>query len=139
MLGGEPDQRRGVLANARAVPERLAHHAGVVKDEGLSRGVQRWIAIAGRHAEQRGEQGHDLVRRGAPAVEQRLDPGQLLLGRRAAVAARLAPQQPDHRMEPAVGVIGRAGVAQRRMRLAAEVIAQGADHARLADSRLARE
>ena len=36
-------------------------------------------------------------------------------------------------------MVGRAVVAERRVRLVAEALAQGPDHARLADPRLARE
>ena len=61
----------------------------------------------------------------------------LRLGRIVAREAGRALELLDHRMERAVGVVGRAVVAERRVRLVAEPLAQRADEARLADAGLA--
>ena len=100
---------------------------------------QRRIAVAGRDPEQGGEQRHDLVRPLARAGEQRLKLGELHLGRGIAIEPRGPLQQADHRVKRAVGVVGRAVLAERRVRLVAEALAQRLDQARLADPGLTRE
>ena len=101
---------------------------------------QRRIALPGRHPEQGGEQRHHLVRAGRstrPSTASSLAScasGGSSRSSRAARSSRL-----DHRVERAVGVVRRAVVAERRMRLVAQALAQRPDHARLADPRLARQ
>ncbi len=72
-----------------------------------------------------GEQSFELVQPG--------------LGRVVAGEAGRALQQTDDRIEGAGGVIGRAVVAERRVRLVGELLAQRLDEPRLADPGLAGE
>ena len=105
----------------------------------LRRQVERRIALPARHTEQGGEQRHDLVQPVARAREHRLEPGQLHVCRRRALEPRRPLQKVDHRIQRAVGVMRRAVVAERRVRLVAQAPAQGPEQARLADPGLARE
>jgi hypothetical protein len=95
----------------------------------LRREGQRRIALAGRDPEQGCEQGHDLVRPVARTAERRLELGELRLGRFIAIEPRGPFQQADHRVESAVGVVRGAVVAERRVRLITETLAQRPDHA----------
>ena len=97
----------------------------------------------------------DSARRSGPRAGRRAAarprPAGRSTGRAAPPAWRAAPpaassrskprrplQQADHRIERAVGVVGRAVMAERRVRLVAQPLAQRPDQARLADPGLAR-
>jgi hypothetical protein len=97
------------------------------------------MALAGRHSEQGGEQGQDLVQRLVRWLEQRFELGQLRFRRIVAVQARRPPQLGDDWIKRAVGMLGRAVKAEWRVRLVTETLAQRPEQARFADTRLARE
>jgi hypothetical protein len=101
--------------------------------------IQRRVAARGRDAEQVGEHRRaprDVVRRQG---EQGLEPVEP--GPRRVVAPQ--PGRPlqlaGHHVERGVGVLGRAELAERRVRLALQPLAERARQARLADPGLARE
>jgi hypothetical protein len=97
------------------------------------------IAPLRRDSEQRRDQRHRFGEPLCACGNQSLKLAELGLGRVVAREARRALQEADHRVERAVGVMRRAVVAERRVRLVAQAPAQGPEHARLADPGLARE
>jgi hypothetical protein len=90
----------------------------------LRRKGQRRIVLIGRQPEQGGEQGHDFVQPVARASEHRLELGELLFRRIIAIEPRRPFQQVDHGVELTVGMIWRAVMAERRVWLVTEPLAQ---------------
>ena len=99
--------------------------------------VQRWIALAPRNAEQRADQRYRFVKLVSRLTEQRLQLGELGLGPVLGREPGRPLQLGDDRIKRAVGVIGRAEVAERNVRLSAQLLAQRPQQARFADARFA--
>ncbi|HEX6015783.1 MAG TPA: hypothetical protein VFY87_29060 [Geminicoccaceae bacterium] len=110
-----PRRQGGELVDQRLQDPPLLH---------LRRERQCRIALSGRHPEQGGEQGHDLVQPVARASEHRLELGELLFRRIIAIEPRRPFQQADHGVERTVGMIWRAVMAERRVWLVTEPLAQ---------------
>ena len=100
---------------------------------------RRRVALAGLEPEQRGDQQHRLAERfGAPSEQgfELVEPGVCPV---VAGKPGRALQEADDGIERAVGVVRRAVVAERRVRLAGETLAERAHDPRFADPRLTRE
>jgi hypothetical protein len=78
----------------------------------LRRHLERWVAAFCRQAEQRSDQRHRLIEAVGAARQQRLQLGQLHLGRLVALQAGGALELLDHRMEGAGRMMRRALVEQ---------------------------
>ena len=101
--------------------------------------VQGRVALARGTPSSAADQRHRLVQLLGRLAEQRLQLGELGLRLVVGRKARRPLQLRDDRMERAVGVVGRAEMAEREVRLAAQLLAQRPEQARFADARLARE
>jgi hypothetical protein len=99
--------------------------------------IERRVTLAGRHAEQRGDQRHRTLELVRPACQQSFQLVEARLGRITAREGRGALQMLDHRMQRAGLVIRGALVGQPDMRLAGDALAQLTDQTRLADAGLA--
>ena len=120
--GGEPEQ---LLGERLEGPRPLR----------LRRQIERAIACAAVEAEQVGDQGRAAV--SDRPVEQGLQLVQPRLERIVRSQPRRIVQLLDHRPERAVGVVGRALVADAKVRLLGHGVEQGAADPRLADAGLA--
>ncbi len=99
----------------------------------------RRVAVACRDRQMLRDQWDRRFRVRHGQAKQCLQLGQLHLGRIVVLEAGGPTQLVQHREQRAVGVVGRAVIAQRQAFLAAEPLAQGDRDARLADARLARQ
>ena len=101
--------------------------------------VQGAVALISRDAQQRPDQRRRLVQLLGALSEQRLQLGESVPGFVMGGEARRPLQLCDDRVERAVGVVGRAEMADRDVRLARQLLTKGAQQPRLADARLARD
>ena len=101
--------------------------------------VQGGVALISRDAQQCPDQGRRLVQLLGAQGEQRLKLGEPVCGFVMGGEVRCPLQLRDDRMERAVGVVGRAEMADRDVRLVRQLLAEGAQQPRLANARLARD
>ena len=101
--------------------------------------LERRVAADGRDREQVRKQQGGLAHVLGRQRQHGLELVELALGRVLPPQPRRPLEQADYRVERGVGVVGRAELAERGVRLAAQVLAQGAHQTGLADAGLARE
>ena len=101
--------------------------------------VQGGIAIISRDAQQRGDQRRRLVQQLGALSEQRLEFGEPVLWLVMGGEARRPLQLRDDRVQHTIGVVGRAEMADRDVRLARQLLTQGVQQPRLANASLPRD